>query len=395
MVVHVHVPLLVALAVAAAEKDTQSWAVPTAKLRNGIEYPLLGLGCASGVRKQHVVTALDLGYRLIDTAQAYHWGYHEHEVGEAIAESSVPRDEIFLQTKLMPRYLGYESTKKAIQRSLDNLKVDYLDSLLIHFPHCHHCQTPPEGTWMDSWRAMEEAHSDNRIKAIGVSNFGVHLLRELWEKSSVKPMIVQNWMDPFHQDEDTRRFCQEHDTLFQGYSQFGTQWRYRRAGIEGLPVLSNEMVQKVAQAHNVSTSQVVIRWMTGLGVSAIPASTKRNHQKMNLDAMHFDLTPTDLKTLAALDGFVPGKPKEEDHSVNAVFSNKLEEGLGLYWVGHDGQEVLQKELEAGDSIRISTYPGHVFTARMKNGEEEWRFEMRPEPKEQVFDIATKTSRDDL
>lgn len=126
------------------------------KLSNGRGLPLLGLGCASGVRRSHVESALQLGYRLLDTAQADQWGYHEDEVGEAI--QGLPREEIFLQSKIHPQDLGYASTKRAFQVSLDRLKTSYLDAMLLHKPWCWPgaCSREPEGTWQDSWRALEE-----------------------------------------------------------------------------------------------------------------------------------------------------------------------------------------------------------------------------------------------
>lgn len=154
---------------------------PTAE--NG--YPAIGLGCASGVRTQHMAHAMQLGFRAFDTAQAYQWGYQEHELGEAWQASSIPRSELFLQTKVHPDDLI--RLAEVFPASLKNLRTDYVDSLLMH---------RPGPGWRDAWVAMEGLVQDGKAKHIGVSNFDAPLLRELLDSVSkaVKPTVVQNWM---------------------------------------------------------------------------------------------------------------------------------------------------------------------------------------------------------
>eukprot|EP00435_Cladocopium_sp_Y103_P027948 s1431_g6.t3 len=274
---------------------------PQVELSNGRRLPLLGLGCASGVRRSHVESALRLGYRLLDTAQADQWGYHEDEVGEAI--QGLPREEIFLQSKIHPEDLGYASTKRAFQVSLDRLKTSYLDAMLLHKPWCWPgaCSREPEGTWQDSWRALEELHAANAALAIGICDVDVALLSELLRQRQ-KPHIVQNWMDPFHQDKELRRRCKEEGIQYQAYSTLGTQWVHFRGYRGQNPVLNHPVLQKIAQFHHRSVAQVVLNWAQQQGVSVIPASTDSTRQRLNLESFNFTLRPEDLMAIDALDG---------------------------------------------------------------------------------------------
>ena len=175
--------------------------VPSSKLHNGIEIPLIGLGCASGVRKIHVKSALDTGYRFLDTAQSYSWGYHEDEVGDALVDylasssssSSSSNDQtIFVQTKIHPQDLGYQATTRAVEKSLERLH-GHLDSVLIHKPRCWEgiCKKKPEGTWQDSWRALEDLYDKGVIKAIGICDVDHQILDELLSQR-IKPHIIQS-----------------------------------------------------------------------------------------------------------------------------------------------------------------------------------------------------------
>merc|ERR1719336_3153553 len=143
---------------------------PSATLSNGRKLPLVGLGCSSGLKKNHVMSALDVGYRHLDTAMAYQWGYTEHDVGDAVVESNVERSEISIQSKIHPEDLGYKSTIEAFNVSLTRLKTDYVDSMLLHKPRCWEgaCTKTPEGTWQESWKALEEMYDMGKARAIGI-----------------------------------------------------------------------------------------------------------------------------------------------------------------------------------------------------------------------------------
>ncbi|GAB5368849.1 hypothetical protein AAMO2058_001355000 [Amorphochlora amoebiformis] len=351
-----------------------SGTIPVFKLSNGVEYPLLGLGCASGVRKSHAISAINKGIRLLDTAQAYHWGYREDEIGQAIVESRVNRSEIFVQTKLDPAYLGTETTRMAIETSMKNLQVEYLDSLLIHFPTCQRCQKAPEGTWLDSWRVMEDYYQSGRIRAIGVSNFDLTLLKHLNRHAVVMAHVVQNWMDPFHQDKQVRQWCQDNNILYQAYSQFGGQWRHQRDGIEGSPALTNPVIRQIATKHQKTPSQVIVQWLVSLGVSAIPASTNPKHQQVNIEALGFELTDNQIQQIQTLDGVMPGIARDgkghegSSEQIKTTFKNLLSSNVNVYWIDQNAHYQFQSEIGASESIEIGTYKGHTFVAQGEDGE---------------------------
>ena len=232
--------------------------LPIGILHNGDRLPLVGLGGCNGVRKEHVLSALDAGYRHVDTAQAYTWGYHEDEVGDAIQESPVDRSDMFIQSKIHPEDLGYEATKKAVAVSLDRLHVSHLDSMLLHKPRCWAgaCRKEPEGTWQESWLALEELYDAGQVGAIGICDVDESLMADLLRQRT-KPHIIQNWMDPFHQDKKIRQRCKEKQIQYQAYSLLGTQWLHHR-GYASNPVLNDPTLQSIAKNHGVDVAQVVI-----------------------------------------------------------------------------------------------------------------------------------------
>ena len=170
-------------------------------LSNGVEMPSVGFGCAGYVRRDELVHALDAGYRLFDTAQAHEW-YLEEEVGEAIRLRAFDRQKLFITSKLHPRDHGEQATLDAFPTSLKRLNTTYLDAFLLHYPRCfgNLCgPTPPQGSWKDSWRALEKLYADGKVRALGVSNFWPNELEELIAHAQVKPHLVQSHMDPLQQ----------------------------------------------------------------------------------------------------------------------------------------------------------------------------------------------------
>eukprot|EP00929_Paragymnodinium_shiwhaense_P016974 TRINITY_DN12579_c0_g1_i12.p1 TRINITY_DN12579_c0_g1~~TRINITY_DN12579_c0_g1_i12.p1 ORF type:complete len:361 (-),score=29.51 TRINITY_DN12579_c0_g1_i12:43-1062(-) len=292
--------LLAVCAVRAADmQGPHAGVFPVATLNNGLKLPMVGLGCASGVGKPHVASALKAGYRHFDTAQAYVWGYKEDEVGDALQESGVAREELLLQSKIHPEDLGYESTKKAVLVSLKRLRVDTLDSMLIHKPRCWPgaCSREPEGTWQDSWRALEELYDAGKVRAIGICDVDDVLLDQLIQQR-IKPHIIQNWMDPFHQDGHIRDRCIKEGIQYQGYSTLGSQWIHFRGHREN-PVIGHPVLQRIAEAHNAQ--------------------------------------------------------------VSIVFENPGPHTLKSYWVGDAPHgEVLTGEIPSGGSISMTSYDGHRF-----------------------------------
>ena len=347
--------------------------VPTGTLSNGIHIPLVGLGCASGVRKQHVKSALEQGYRFLDTAQSYNWGYHEDDVGSALHEFMMANNgieidnrKVFIQTKIHPEDLGYDATKRAIEVSLKRLKVSTIDSVLIHKPRCWEgaCRKQPEGTWQDSWKALEEYYKAGTIRAIGICDVTDSLLDELLQQE-IPPHIIQNWMDPIHQDKNIRNRCQREGIQYQAYSTLGTQWVHHR-GIKENPVLQNSILLQIARKYNVDVAQIVIQWATKHhNMSVLPASTDPQRQYNNLfHSFEFELTQEEVKQIDAIDGQAPNPQKPNPNAVHVTFENQSEGPINAYWISDDGSEILiTKDVSEGDSFPLDTYHGHNFVFR--------------------------------
>lgn len=342
---------------------------PYGTLHNGDTIPLVGLGCASGVRQAHVASALQVGYRSLDTAQSYNWGYHEHEVGNAVEQWQKENGDdptLFVQTKIHPEHLGYHATKKAVQVSLQRLKTTRLDSVLIHKPRCWEgaCRKQPEGTWEDSWKALEELVDEGVIRSIGICDVTDPLLDELIQKR-IKPHVIQNWMDPFHQTTRLRKRCQEEKILFQAYSSLGTQWVHHR-GYKTNPVLTNPTLVAIAEKYDVGVAQVIINWGTRHGISMLPASTNADRQKSNLDSFGFDLTEDELTAIDDLDGKVPTPPQKDANEVSIVFENKHDMPINSFWVS-DAEEIHVGSIEAGRAMTLTSFHGHKFVFRDRKG----------------------------
>ncbi len=253
-------------------------------LNNGVEMPILGFGVFQvtdlKVCEDAVYEALKTGYRLIDTAASYQ---NEEAVGRALKRSGVPRKELFVTTKLWLGSAGYEKTKAAFQRSLDRLQLDYLDLYLIHQPY---------GDVYGAWRAMEELYKAGRVRAIGVSNFQPDRLMDLMLNNAVKPAVNQVETHPFCQQAEARKFLRENNVQIESWGPFA----------EGKNNLfGNEVLLSIARKYNKSVAQVVLRWLTQLGVVAIPKSVHKERMAENFDIFGFELSDEDIAAIAALD----------------------------------------------------------------------------------------------
>ncbi|SEN28674.1 aldo/keto reductase [Paenibacillus sp. OV219] len=228
-------------------------------LNNGIEMPILGFGVFQ-IRddnecEQSVYDAIMAGYRLIDTAASY---LNEEAVGRAIKRSGVAREELFITTKLWVQDTGYEPTKKAFENSLNRLQLDYLDLYLIHQPY---------GDVYGSWRAMEELYREGKIRAIGVSNFHEDRLIDLMLHNEVAPAVNQVETHPFHQQIENSKFMKENHVQIESWAPFA----------EGKNNLfQNEILAAIAEKHNKSVAQVVLRWLTQRDVVVIPKSVRKD-----------------------------------------------------------------------------------------------------------------------
>jgi diketogulonate reductase-like aldo/keto reductase len=284
--------------------------VPRAlRLANGRPMPAIGFGTAAlGDGTQEAVRqALLAGYRHIDSAQAREW-YREDLVGRALAQvPQVARTQLFLTSKLHPRHLGYQKAKLMFQQSLTDLGTDYLDLFLLHYPNCWGdlCGgVQPEGTWRDSWRALEELHRAGKAKAIGVSNFDLGQMKELLALATVRPAVLQTHADPFNQNGALLSFCQENGVVFTAYSTLGTQ--AGGGGRGGNPVLQDPSITAIARDVDRTVVQVVLRWALQRGMVVLPRSASAAHMAANLAAYDFELPALAMQRMMALDGARPG-----------------------------------------------------------------------------------------
>jgi 2,5-diketo-D-gluconate reductase A len=253
-------------------------------LNNGVEMPILGFGVFQmndpKECEQAVYDALMTGYRLIDTAASY---LNEEAVGRAIKRSDVPREELFITTKLWVQDAGYESTKKAFAKSLERLQLDYLDLYLIHQPF---------GDVYGSWRAMEELYREGKIKAIGVSNFHPDRLIDIIIHNEVIPAVNQVETHPFNQQIESAQFMKENNVQIQSWGPFA----------EGKnDIFQNEVLVSIAEKHNQSVAQVILRWLTQRGVVVIPKSVRKERIIENFNIFDFELSQEDMEKISTLD----------------------------------------------------------------------------------------------
>jgi len=253
-------------------------------LNNGVEMPILGFGVYQMTNadecEQSVYDALTTGYRLIDTAASY---LNEEAVGRALKRSGVPREEMFITTKLWVQDTGYERTKKAFGKSLQRLQLDYLDLYLIHQPF---------GDVYGSWRAMEELHREGKVRAIGVSNFQMDRLIDLIIHNEVTPAVNQVETHPFCQQTESAAFMKENNVQIESWGPFA----------EGRNnMFQNEMLVSIAERHNKSVAQVVLRWLTQRGVVVIPKSVRKERINENFNIFDFELSQDDMEKIATLD----------------------------------------------------------------------------------------------
>ena len=260
---------------------------------------MVGFGCAGYVRKPALLDALGVGYRLFDTAQAHEW-YLEEELGAAIAEGRVNRSALFLTSKLHPRDLGATRTLAAFPDSLRRLRTTYLDAFLLHYPSCFGslCATEPEGDWRAAWGALETLYARGEVRAIGVSNFAPAELQQLLDMATVRPHIVQSWMDPLHAERPLRALCRRHGVQFQAYSSLGTQHQATSVN----PVLRHPLLNELAQQLGRSVAQVALRWALQHRAAVIPRSARRQRMASNLDLDDFQLSADQMAQIDALDG---------------------------------------------------------------------------------------------
>lgn len=252
-------------------------------LANGVKMPILGYGVyqvSNEECERCVLDAISVGYRSIDTAQAYH---NEEAVGSAIEKCGVPRSELFLTTKVWISNAGYERAKASIDASLKKLRTDYIDLLLIHQPF---------GDYYGTWRAMEEAYRAGKLRAIGVSNFYPDRLVDLCKFVDIKPMVNQVETHVFQQQTKAREWMDKYGVAHESWGPFA----------EGRKdFFTNAVLCEIGQKYQKSAAQVALRFLIQRGVIVIPKSTHKERMKENFEVFNFTLTESDMQKIAALD----------------------------------------------------------------------------------------------
>ena len=259
--------------------------VPTIPLNDGRTIPQVGFGVFQVPPDQviePVSTALEAGYRLIDTAAAYQ---NEEGVGKAIAASGIPRDELFVTTKLWNGDQGYDETLRAFDASLDKLGLDRVDLYLIHWP------LPMKGAYVDTWKAFEKIYAEGRASSIGVSNFTEQHLGRLFAETDVVPAVNQIELHPRFPQDAMRAFHDQHGIVTEAYSPIG----------QG-PLLEDPTVVGVARAHDRSAAQVVLRWHVQRGTVVIPKSVTPERIRSNIELFDFSLDTGEMAALSSLAG---------------------------------------------------------------------------------------------
>ncbi|SOD98734.1 aldo/keto reductase [Blastococcus haudaquaticus] len=281
--------------------------IPAYTLNNGVQLPVVGFGVFQAAPEQTVAavsTALEAGYRHIDTAAGYG---NEREVGEAIRRSGVDRSEVFLETKVWISDYGYDETLHAFDKSAAKLGVDQIDLLILHQP------LPSEfERTMDAYRALERLLADGKVRAIGVSNFMAEHLDRLLAETSVVPAVNQVEVHPYFRQSAVLAANAENGILSQAWSPIGGITFYPGWGEDRKSVLADATIGEIAAAHGKSPAQVMLRWHLQQGRQVIPKSVTPSRIAANLDVFGFDLTADQLTAIDALDTGVRGGPEPTD-----------------------------------------------------------------------------------
>ena len=272
--------------------------------------PQLGYGVFQVTKEECercVSDALDVGYRLIDTAQSY---FNEAEVGNAIAKSSVKREDIFLTTKVWIEHYGYEEAKKSVLLSMEKLQTSYLDLILLHQPFAD---------YYGAYRALEELYEEGKVRAIGVSNFYPDRLVDLASFAKIAPMVNQVETHPLDQQIEAHDWMKKYHVQHEAWAPFG----------EGRGnMFSNPMLQTIAETHHKSIAQVILRWQLQRGIVVIPKSTHKERMAENFNVFDFQLTDEEMKTIASLDTKTSSFFSHQDPAMVEWFVKMVEERKG-------------------------------------------------------------------
>ena len=253
------------------------------RLNNGVMMPSVGFGVYQidkSETKAAVFEALEVGYRMIDTAASY---FNEHEVGEAIRESGLPRESVFVTSKLWVQDYEYDDALRAFDRSLSELGLDYIDLYLLHKPY---------GNYYAAWRALERLHKEGRIRAIGVTSFSNERLQDLFLHNEIKPAVNQIETHPFQQQKDANAFLKAEGIVHEAWAPFAE-------GQKG--IFTNSVLTEIAASHCKSVAAVILRWLNQRGVVVIPKSIRADRIRENFNIFDFRLSDAEMAAISALD----------------------------------------------------------------------------------------------
>lgn len=277
------------------------------QLNNGLKMPMLGYGVYQVTKdecERCVLDAIKTGYRLIDTAQSY---FNEEEVGNAIIKSGIPREEIFLTSKVWVEHYGYEETKKSVYESMKKLQTEYIDLMLLHQPF---------SDYYGAYRALEELYQEGILKAIGVSNFYPDRLVDIANFANIVPMVNQVETHVFNQQTEAQKWMDKYEVQIEAWAPFGEG----RGGLFENPVLT-----AIGEKYNKTTAQVMLRWNIQRGVVVLPKSTHIERMKQNFNIFDFTLTEEDMIMISTLDKQTSSFFSHYDPAMVEWFAKMVEE----------------------------------------------------------------------
>mgnify|MGYP004535038011 FL=1 len=269
--------------------------------------PQLGYGVYQVTKEECercVLDALDVGYRSIDTAQSY---FNEEEVGSAIEKSGIDRKEIFLTSKVWIEHFGYEECKKSVLESMEKLRTDYLDLMLLHQPF---------GDTFGAWRALEELYKEGKLRAIGISNHYVDRMVEFANFTDIKPMVNQMEVHPFNQRKNLKEWADKYDIRLEAWAPFGE-------GRKGL--FENEILKKIGEKYGKTTAQIMLRWHIQRGVIVIPKSVHKERMIENFNVFDFTLADEDMEQIVQMDTATSAFFSHQDPAMVEWFADMVEE----------------------------------------------------------------------
>lgn len=299
-------------------------------LNNGVKMPILGYGVYQVTPEECercVSDALSVGYRSIDTAQAY---FNEEAVGRAVAKMGIDRKELFLTSKIWVEFYGYEAAKKSVLVSLEKLQTDYVDLMLLHQPF---------GDYFGAYRALEDLYDEGKIRAIGISNFYVDRMVDMASFCRVKPMVNQMETHPFNQQKKLKEWAKKYDIRLEAWAPFGE-------GREDM--FANPVLTEIGKKYNKTAAQVILRWHIQNGVIVIPKSTHKESMEENFNVFDFALSSEDMQEISALDKNTSSFFSHRDPNMVEWFAKMLEE------IKHNHDSSKEKLV---DFISQMFYPG--------------------------------------